>query len=459
LNFCIRNYNSNFHKGQKTLDMATLLLDILSNKYAGYETNPFTIATVKINDHLDWIARLTEKLHKGFETKWFNFGVGDGELGDTFVKLQYGSFLKRIRQLGMTQEQLPEYDYHGHYPNSVQFAGGSGTHPSKGHLARGNEYRIWKPSAGALTLQFKFSPQLINNGGSFTNAEIWVVSPSKPIPDPKTLIKATKFISFFLIREVNAVYTDITAANYPSGVKCPPNADPSLQHTCTLPELQQQGYFDSFSPPHNLHAGDMKRNWERSDEFMTKNGTDNYTFQDSLNTPDTGVFRLFINAFSIYPGLTTNNLPEAMLLTNYEGSNNDSGDYMFTDSKFYYKNLENRPVTISFWASVLAAVKDTDAKWSAGAFARVKKMDPDSPGITLESYDLKYEGTGYGDLGTRVTFIIPAQSITILKIVRVYSATLVRAKIDGRLLCGKSMNDVTTLSQDHLEPGHSHDTD
>ena len=428
LNYCITNYNSNFYQGQKTLDMAALLMDIILNKFSTYPTLPVTMDTVKINDQLDWIAKTSEKIYKGLETKWMNFGVGVGEFGDAWLKLQWGAFVKRLRLLGLATPRLREYDFYGHYPCSVYFNGGSQHAPLNSARSLGNEYWILQPTAQPLGLNFRFNPSLMNTGGGFTFSEIWTITPS---------MITTRFTS--VIKKKDDTTPDITADHYPSG-----NTFINL-NDYTIAQRPADFAFETFAPPYNI--GTSQYGWQHADLYFTRPGEE-YTVQDSIDKEETGIYRVYINGLSVYPGIAADGLHEAMLLTNYDtqGNNDSAGDYMFTDSKFYLKNLETFPLTITLWASVLVAVTESTPKITHGSFARVKKMDPAAPSNTLESYDLSYNGSGYGDLSTRVSFIIPAGEVMVLKTILIYNSTLVRAKLNGRLLCARSMDDIDAFS-------------
>lgn len=443
LKFCIENYNSNFHDDQKTIDMATLLIDITLGKYDNYTTPP--MVDIRIKDQLVWISRIIEKVYKGMEEdgKWYDFGVGDGELGDAFLKLQWGAFVKRLRLLNVTGK-LPQYDYPGHYPSSVQYYGGGKHFPLTPFYSRGNEYLILKTGNAPLEIKFRFN---ISHFTNFSFKEIWLISQNlreENLLNPGNINwKTTRFISVIKKIELSdhSFPPDTLEDHYPldNGQFINLN-DHTLNNSAGNPTV-----FESFSPPYNIER--TKTSWESSNSFFYKEGAnEKYTFRDSVAI-EPGIVSVIMSGRSVYPGLTVKNAPEAMLLTNYDSDDrsNNHGNYLFKDSRFYYKNPDNLPVTITLWASVFQAVVETGSKISRGTFARVEEMDPFTPTVTIETYNLRYSGLGYGDQDTKISILIPAGKVALLKTVLIYNTTIIRAKLSGRLLCAKSMADLTAL--------------
>ncbi|MEJ7736991.1 MAG: hypothetical protein WKF97_06155 [Chitinophagaceae bacterium] len=475
LNFAIDNYNADFLQDNRTLDMATLLVDISLNKYQFFwkyypldippglsdlqelayrvQHYPVFLASIRVKagipNHLAWMGRLIKKIYKGSEPGWFNFGVGDAEFGDSMLKLQWGAFLKRVRALHLVNDRVPEYTFHGHYPSAAQ-AGGS-NHPRSVNLVRDNEYWILKPDIGQLALQLRFTPRLMNVAGGFGFSEMWIMGPvtykqNRLRTDGR--IVADKFIPIYRPSDVNPdIPSDFYASHYPDPAS--QTLDENGRRISALEDLVSLGFFNEYSGPHDLWR--YGYNWEKSDYYLTRAKSELYTIRDSVNTEEKGVYHVYINGKSVYPGLTPDGLPEVMVLNPYPTHDrlNDSGDYVFTNSRLYLKNVAPFEVNLFFWASVPASPRDSDPKKLYGSFARieVREVAPNFP--ILASAELAYTGGGYGSIDSGIRYTLPPGSVIILHTTLIHEMTLVRLRMNktdgtpgGKLLCAKSLEDI-----------------
>jgi hypothetical protein len=453
LHFAVSNYNSNFYGKQRTMDMASLLVDInLEQKYPfyyDYYPAEVTIDSIRLSDHLFWICKTMDAVHSGIglETeKWKNFGIGDGELGDGYLKLQWGAFLKRLRLLSIGDDLTLEYNYHGHYPCSTESR--SPFHPFSLSQCYGNEYLILKDNIIPLDLSFKFAPVGMGAAGALMR-EIWIVSKTKHADNlvrvaaqPRKNPTANKFIPVIGTQN-NPVNDPITAERYKDGRV--PERRPLSYYTNT----QINDYsFDAFSAPHVVDETVPVYSWNHGQWIRSATGQETYTVTDGFSVPDrvhpeirfaeNGIYRIFIGGASAYPGLTPSLLPEAMVLNPIVISGNTI-IYKFLNANLYIKNIDEHETKLQFTSSVEGAISASSKKKRYGSFCRIyiSKFD--------QAFDLPYRGTGYGQpLPEEIIEVnlMPGE-VTRIKTTMIYSTNnCIRLNFNGRLLCGKSIGDI-----------------
>ncbi len=469
LQFAVSNYRSNFYSNSGTLDMASLLVDINRNeKYPFYyEHFPAEVTPddIKLSDHLFWISKIMDAVYKGIDPtlmKWQNFGIGDGELGDHYLKLQWGAFLKRLRQLNIDDSLTNQYNFHGHYPTSSQSM--RPFHPYTLKLCYGNEYLIFKDNAAPLDLAFKFAMAGMGTRGGF-NREIWLITPAKHkenlvrlygdnnLYKPNIIPTGTKFIPVIGTKNLPggaAVTSDNYAEVYRSTgigyVRRPLDYYTRPQNS---DDRDNRDYsFDTYAPPHIVDETVMVYSWDHGQNIRSATGNENYTVTDTcfaINIPglpvsEQVIYRAFIGGSSIYPGLTSTQLPEVMILRPIK-IDGIIINYRFLNSNLYFKNIDNTEVTLQFTASVEEAINDTKVRILYGSFVRICIWKMNRP----QTFDLPYRGNEYGqplpDEIINVT-LLPGEIIQV-KTTMIYSYNnCIMMTFDGLLLCGKSKGDI-----------------
>jgi hypothetical protein len=166
--FLYKNYNPQGIGNAAPLTVAALLFDHSGDR--AYLTN-----------HLGWIAGLTQKVVRGYrQAGWENFGIGDGPLGDAWLKLQWPAFLKRLRAAQLTEADARPPEDAGLYPWSSTRL--SFFEAQK----RGGQILIHKTDTGPLHLQLDFYPWGLS-GGDIHECQVWVERPNvqtdNPAPD------------------------------------------------------------------------------------------------------------------------------------------------------------------------------------------------------------------------------------------------------------------------------------
>lgn len=444
LKYVVSYYNSNFIQ-YNTLCLAVVMTDIANNKYRFFENyynlplpyDTFLVSVknaVKLEDHLYFIAALIEKICKS-PGRWEGFGVGDGELGDSMLKLQWGSFLRCLREASIDESAIADYRYSGHYPSSSRAK--NDYHPRSLEEKDCNEFVVMKSSSSPLVLTIKFSPNLMDLAKSFSNREIWIISPSGE----------KRFLP--IVRD-----PVITSETYENVIVSDSATNP--RHLGPLESLKPN-VFTSYSSP--CHVEDFLPNWEQSTPFLTESGTEHFTVRDTFENQETGIFKIWVRGRSMYAGITENNLPEAMILRNITRRN-----YVFSNCRLYIKNLENRVAELKFWASVEVAIyynpqhpeRETGA-FSYGSFARVTTYNVNEPDVPLDSGELQFDfnparpvETGYGQEGEMFSVSLPPSSdpnsVLIIKIVLLYQSTVVRLTPGSNLLCARSQADIDAFN-------------
>ena len=438
LNYVVNYYNSNFIQ-YNTLAMAVIMTDIANNKYdffANFYNSPLPYDVfllnvknaIKLIDHFYFIADLSRKICKRND-KWHGFGIGDGEMRDSMLKLQWGTFLRCLRAADITESQLPDYRYAGHYPVSSSLPSIS-CFPRELQIMSCNEVLIRKMNPGPILLSLKFSPNQLNLASSFSTREIWIVGPSG----------SKRFLS--IPHEEN-----ISAEAYPNVVlRIPSNPKGLGALQSLIPTV-----FDSYSGPHQVH--DFNTNWQESVAFLAETGSEDYTVQDTFESSETGIFKIFIRGKSVIAGMTRDNLHETMILRNVPGRN-----YIFSNCRLFIRNLENDAGSLSFWASVEVAIHLHDphrptvletGRSAYGSFARVSIYNANSPNEELDSRDLKFSfdptrptETQYGEGGETLSVPLPAGSMLIIAVLLLYPSTVVRMITNCDLFCARSESDI-----------------
>jgi len=453
LHFAVSNYNSNSYGDTRTLDMTSLLVDIiLEQKYPFYyEHYPteVTIDTIRLSDHLFWIRKTMDAVHSGNgidAERWKNFGIGDGELGDGYLKLQWGAFLKRLRLLNIGDDLTLEYKFHGHYPCSTQSR--LPFHPASLPLCYGNEYLILKDNIIPLDLSFTFAPVGMGAVGALMR-EIWIVSKTKHLDNlarvaaqPRKNPTGNKFIPV-IGSQNNPADDPITAERYKD-----------LRTTGRRPlsyytNTQINDYsFDNFSPPHIVDETVRLYSWDHGQWIRSATGQETHTITDRFSVPgavhpeipfaENGIYRIFIGGASAYPGLTPTLLPEAMVLNPLVISGNTI-IYKFLNANLYIKNIDDHETKLQFTASVEVGISASSNKKVYGSFCRIYNSK------TNETFDLPFRGTGFGQpLPEEIIEVnlIPGEVMRI-KTTMIYSSNnCIRMNFNGKLLCGKSISDI-----------------
>lgn len=445
LHFAVTNYRSNFYSDQSTLDMASLLVDIYRNEkypfYFDYFPTEVTLDDIRLSDHLFWISKRADELYKGddpeFE-KWKNFGIGDGELGDSYLKLLWGAFMKRLRQLNIDDSLTREYTFYGHYPTASECR--HPFHPQTLRTCYGNEYLVLKNNPARLDFAFKLTPE------RSINREIWLVAPAKHrenlvrLQTPHTNPTGTKFIPL-IGSNTSAPDNPITEDSYGAGTGV---RKPLAHYTDTS---GTEYSFDTFSPLHIVDEKVLVYSWDHGTSIRSATGFEKYTAIDSYYVKDSngkivaekGIYRIFMAGSSAYPGLTQTHLPEAMILRPIVISENIIY-YRFFNSNLCFKNIDNHDVTLQFTISVENATLATRTMYGTFACIYISKLG--------QSFYLPYRGIGYGQpLPGEVIKItlVPGETMQV-KTTMIYSNNnCIKMNFDGLLLCAKSVGDIAAF--------------
>ncbi|MCL6257472.1 hypothetical protein M3O96_00110 [Aquiflexum sp. TKW24L] len=129
-----------------------------------------------IKPNLEWIMTLIHKVVKeDREPEWQNFGIGDGPLGDAFLKLQWPTFLKSIQLAHHRLRYEPELKDSGMYPWSTTRYYNNSIHEVQ---SRGGQILINKTDNEPLVLNFDFLNMGLS-GGSTHGGQIWIQEPGR----------------------------------------------------------------------------------------------------------------------------------------------------------------------------------------------------------------------------------------------------------------------------------------
>lgn len=175
------------------------LLEFLHHNYDSSNTGnvvPLSVAALSythdgdvrkyIKPNLEWIMTLIHKIVKeDREPEWQNFGIGDGPLGDAFLKLQWPTFLKSLQAAHQHLRNEPPQKDSGMYPWST-----TRLFPTSfiDIQSRGGQVLINKPDDNKpLILHFDFLNMGLS-GGSTHGAQIWILEPGRNLTNTYPLI-------------------------------------------------------------------------------------------------------------------------------------------------------------------------------------------------------------------------------------------------------------------------------
>lgn len=139
-----------------------------------------------LKPNLEWILNLTQKVVYGDrEREWENFGIGDGPLGDAFLKLQWPTFLKSLRAANLDNSYTAEQPDAGMYPWSItRFFPLSFPDVQ----SRGGQVLINKADDNnPLILHFDFLNMGLS-GGSVHGGQIWILEPGRELTNTYPLV-------------------------------------------------------------------------------------------------------------------------------------------------------------------------------------------------------------------------------------------------------------------------------
>lgn len=175
MQFLADNYDSSNTGNVVPLSVASMLYEISGD--ANY-----------LKPNLEWILTLTQKVVRGYhEHGWEHYGIGDGPLGDSFLKLQWPTFLKSLRAANLNESYLPDRPNAGMYPWSItRFFPTSFIDVQ----SRGGQVLINKPADNKpLILHFDFLNMGLS-GGSAHGGQIWILEPGSDLTNtcPKLFV-------------------------------------------------------------------------------------------------------------------------------------------------------------------------------------------------------------------------------------------------------------------------------
>ena len=422
------NYKPVYNEGDFALDVTNILIDYMV-------ANPTNIVLkskiIEVMNQLnDRIAVLIQKLYKGDNLKWENFGIGDGALGDSGFKIQWGAYLKRLRQnISELPSNLNNSQMGGHYPSNQS----SIFNLYSPYRSWGNDIYVYKDDDESLKINFKVSPFNHDVGGSFPGSEIWISCPST-ISENKTSTPAI----WSTIYETGTWVNIFNLASYIQ--------NPSSYNNNNLNNHLGTRFFgyDIFDVDENQRTSVFGLNYHQWTRDYSNLGSEilNRKFRER------GLYKISCVGQSLFQQLGEDQngnrkYKEAMMLRTPVATNTPQ-NYVLSDTFFYYKNIEPFPVKLIFWSSKLSTNNlDKGAFFRVQIFESLNFNPQTSQPVRDES--MIYLSNGSNNPPNRFELVFQPGEVKLIKTTAVYRG-LGRVSTNGRVLVSTSKEDIEVIS-------------